>query len=122
MSEELLSDYEKLYLIHGAQVTPELVSCGLEFGHSLKDFSSKDGLRLDGRSCTDYRPKQIQINNIKNSYGSCMLTLGNTKVIATIKAEINVPDLNTPNEGKMDFFIEWFEKLGIAISINQAKI
>ena len=67
----------------------------------------KDGLRLDGRSCTDYRPKQFQLNNIKNSYGSCMLTLGNTKVIATIKAEINTPELNSPKEGKIDFFIEW---------------
>ena len=36
-----------------------------------------------------------------------MLTLGKTKVIATIKAEIVAPELNSPKEGKIDFFIEW---------------
>ena len=40
-----------------------------------------------------------------------MMTLGNTRVIATIKAEVDAPDLNSPNEGKIDFFIEWYVKL-----------
>ena len=32
---------------------------------------------------------------------------GDTKVIATIKAEIDVPDADRPNHGKLDFFVDW---------------
>ena len=33
---------------------------------------------------------------------------GDTKVIATIKAEIDTPEVHTPNMGKIDFFVDWY--------------
>ena len=87
-------------------------------------------MRLDGRSFNDYRPIGVEFDNINNSYGSCQLTLvlllnfgfklglirvyfflnlkGETKVVATIKAEIGTPDAFKPNCGKLDFFVDWY--------------
>lgn len=36
---------------------------------------------------------------------------GETKVIATIKAEIDSPDVCSPNMGKLDFFVDWYIEL-----------
>ncbi len=33
---------------------------------------------------------------------------GETKLIATVKAEIDVPDFKMPNGGKLDFYVDWF--------------
>jgi len=84
MSEAYLSEYEKIFLLHGVQ----------------------DGMRLDGRSFNDYRPIQVEFEKINNSYGSCQLVLGETKLIATVKAEIDEPEANTPNLGKIDFLVD----------------
>ncbi len=32
---------------------------------------------------------------------------GETKVIATVKGELDTPDMSTPNSGKLDFFVDW---------------
>ena len=32
---------------------------------------------------------------------------GETKVIAAVKAEIETPDLQNPDCGKLDFFVDW---------------
>lgn len=84
MSEAYLSEFEKIFLLHGVQ----------------------DGMRLDGRLFNDYRPIQVEFEKINNCYGSCQLTLGETKLIATVKAEIDTPDFTTPNLGKLDFFVD----------------
>lgn len=75
MSEAYLSEYEKLYLLHGVQV---LLTFELTKKKILKYvFHLKDDLRLDGRSTNDYRPMRVEFNPINNSYGSCQLTLVN---------------------------------------------
>jgi len=79
-----LSEYEKIFLLHGVQ----------------------EELRLDGRSYDNFRTLNVEFNKINNSYGSCELTLGETKVIATIKAEIDTPDKLTPKLGKVDFLVD----------------
>lgn len=84
MSEAYLSEYEKIFLLHGVQ----------------------DGMRLDGRSFNDYRPIQVQFDNINNSYGSCQLTLGETKLIATVKAEVTEPEASSPKFGKINFLVD----------------
>jgi hypothetical protein len=35
------------------------------------------------------------------------LLKGESKVIATVKAELDTPDLYTPDSGKLDFFVDW---------------
>ncbi|CAF0767966.1 unnamed protein product [Brachionus calyciflorus] len=84
MSEAFLSEYEKIFLLHGVQ----------------------DDLRLDGRAPNDYRPIRVEFENINNSYGSCQLILGDTKVVAAVKAELDTPDVCTPDMGKLDFFVD----------------
>jgi exosome complex RNA-binding protein Rrp42 (RNase PH superfamily) len=85
MSEAYLSEYEKTFLLYGVQ----------------------DGHRLDGRNCDDYRPVSVVYDYVTNSYGSCQLRLGETKVIATVKAEIGSPNPATPNNGSINFFVDW---------------
>lgn len=34
---------------------------------------------------------------------------GETKLIATVKAEIDEPEVNTPNYGKIDFLVDWYD-------------
>lgn len=38
---------------------------------------------------------------------------GETKVLAAIKAELDTPDILTPNLGKLDFFVDWYFILNI---------
>jgi hypothetical protein len=32
---------------------------------------------------------------------------GETKVICTVKAELDYPDIKNPTNGKIDFFLDW---------------
>lgn len=43
------------------------------------------GIRTDGRGCTDYRPLQFELNIIAQAHGSARLHMGATDVIITTK-------------------------------------
>ncbi len=47
--------------------------------------------RQDGRAPDAWRPVTIESNYIKNADGSCLVTIGNTKVICTASVEDGVP-------------------------------
>jgi hypothetical protein len=72
MSEAYLSDYEKIFLLHGVQVGFLVLFKRIK--KILVKFV-KDGQRLDGRNCEDYRPISVEFDYISNSYGSCQLKL-----------------------------------------------
>ena len=55
--------------------------------------------RLDGRTLTDYRELKIETNLIKKAEGSALVTLGNTQVIAGVKAEVDRPFSDMPDKG-----------------------
>lgn len=55
--------------------------------------------RLDNRGLTDYRELKIETNLIKKAEGSAQVTLGNTQVIAGVKAEIDRPFADMPDKG-----------------------
>lgn len=84
MANILLSEAEKVFILHGIQ----------------------ENIRCDGRTRSDYRPMELETDVVQNSNGSARLRLANSDVLASIKAEIDVPHANRPNEGKLEFFVD----------------
>lgn len=84
MAKILLSEAEKVFILHGIQ----------------------ENYRCDGRTRSDYRPMELETDIAQNSNGSARLRLANSDVMASIKAEIDVPLANRPNEGKLEFFVD----------------
>uniref|UniRef100_A0A182NDE8 Ribosomal RNA-processing protein 42 n=1 Tax=Anopheles dirus TaxID=7168 RepID=A0A182NDE8_9DIPT len=84
MANVLLSEAEKTYILHGIQ----------------KNF------RNDGRSNRDYRPMELESDVVVHASGSARLRLANTDILVGVKAEIDTPHPDRPNEGKIDFFID----------------
>lgn len=85
MTTVALSDSEKFYLVHGVK---------------------EEGLRLDGRSCDDYRCIELETGLLSNTFGSSRLRLGNTELLAGIKVELGVPNPIAPDEGWVEFHID----------------
>ena len=63
----------------------------------------KEGLRLDGRALDAFRSLDIAFGP---DYGSIHLSLGATKVFATVSGEIVRPFPESPNEGLLLFSTE----------------
>lgn len=57
------------------------------------------GRRADGRALDEMRPLTIETGLIKKAEGSARVSLGETKVIAGIKAEVGAPFPDEPNKG-----------------------
>ncbi len=57
------------------------------------------GRRIDKRSFTEYRDISIKTDYIKKANGSAMISIGNTTVVAGVKAQITTPFNNSPDEG-----------------------
>lgn len=64
-------------------------------------------MRNDGRSCSDFRPMEMELGLVENANGSARLRLANTDVLVAVKCEIDSPPLHAPDEGKLDFFVDW---------------
>ena len=47
--------------------------------------------RTDGRGQRDLRPVELQVDFMPNAEGSCLVTMGNTKVICTASVQEGVP-------------------------------
>lgn len=67
----------------------------------------KDNFRNDGRTCKDYRPMELETDVVTNANGSARLRLANTDILVGVKTEIDVPFPETPNQGKLEFFVDW---------------
>ncbi|XP_058059719.1 exosome complex exonuclease RRP42 [Anopheles bellator] len=84
MANILLSEAEKTYILHGIQ----------------KNY------RNDGRTNRDYRPMELESDIVVHASGSARLRLANTDILVGVKAEIDKPLPDRPNEGRIDFFID----------------
>ncbi|KAK9167300.1 hypothetical protein Scep_002491 [Stephania cephalantha] len=80
---------------------------GLSAGekHFIKGGIDQD-LRSDGRKRLTYRPISIETGVIPQANGSARLRMGDTDVIATVKAEIGKPSHLHPNRGKVAIFVD----------------
>lgn len=84
MANIALSEAERTFILHGVE----------------------ENFRYDGRSRQDYRPMEIETDIVSHASGSARLRLANTDIIATVKTEIDVPSLQTPKNGKIEFFVD----------------
>ncbi|OXA57382.1 Exosome complex component RRP42 [Folsomia candida] len=82
MAEILLSEVEKYYLVMGQDV------------------------RVDGRSRSDYRQGDIDLNAVTNSHGSIRARLGETDVIVATKVDLGTPDPDRPDRGTIKFLVD----------------
>jgi len=57
------------------------------------------GRRIDNRELNEFRRLKIEVNVVERADGSALVSLGNTMVIAGVKAVLGSPYSDTPNEG-----------------------
>jgi len=84
MTDCILQEAEKVYIIHGIQ----------------------DNLRSDGRGCLDYRVIELDTDVIPNVNGSALVKVGETKLLVGVKAELTAPLPACPNKGWIEISIE----------------
>ncbi|HLD50447.1 MAG TPA: ribonuclease PH, partial [bacterium] len=56
-------------------------------------------MRVDGRKNAELRKVKIHKGYLKNAFGSCLIEMGNTKVLCTASVEEKVPQF-LKNKGK----------------------
>ena len=81
MSEVLISEGEKLFIVHSVQ----------------------DDCRVDGRKCLESRKFKVERNIIPNCHGSSHVRIGKTDLLVGVKAQVDKPDPNEANEGRLVF-------------------
>jgi len=84
MSEVLLSNAEKTYILHGVE----------------------ENYRVDGRSRTDIRPIVVETDIVSHASGSAHLRLANTDILVGVKAELETPLPGSPDLGRVEFFVD----------------
>lgn len=50
---------------------------------------------------------ELETDLVSNASGSARLRLANTDVLVGIKTEIDKPSYLTPDQGKIEFFVDW---------------
>ncbi|GAB2240321.1 hypothetical protein Droror1_Dr00020839 [Drosera rotundifolia] len=75
---------------------------GLSLGekHFIQAGIAQD-LRCDGRRRRTYRPLSVETSAIPQANGSAKVRLGETEVIASVKAELGKPSASQPDKGKV---------------------
>ncbi|XP_044789736.1 exosome complex component RRP42 isoform X5 [Bubalus kerabau] len=91
MASVALSEAEKVYIVHGVQ----------------------EDLRVDGRGCEDYRCVEVETDVVSNTSGSARVKLGHTDILVGVKAEMGTPKLEKPNEGYLEFFVDWIPRVRV---------
>eukprot|EP00039_Didymoeca_costata_P030874 m.31855 g.31855 ORF g.31855 m.31855 type:complete len:272 (-) comp8354_c0_seq4:23-838(-) len=64
----------------------------------------KSNVRQDGRTCDAYREFQLKVDAVSNANGSAKVEIGNTVVLAVVKANTGEPDV--PGHGEIDYFVD----------------
>ncbi|XP_076276664.1 exosome complex component RRP42-like isoform X3 [Lasioglossum baleicum] len=84
MAEIILSAGEKTFILHGV------------------DADSRN----DGRRRCEYRTMEIETKLMPQTHGSARLRIGNTDILVGIKVELDTPNADTPDQGKLEFFVD----------------
>lgn len=50
---------------------------------------------------------ELETGIVSNASGSARLRLANTDVLVGVKTEIDTPFPHFPNQGKIEFFVDW---------------
>lgn len=51
---------------------------------------------------------EIETKLMPQTHGSARLHIGNTDILVGIKVELDIPHADKPNEGKLEFFVDWY--------------
>ncbi|EPS58474.1 hypothetical protein M569_16340, partial [Genlisea aurea] len=80
---------------------------GLSLGEQnfIKGGIAQD-LRNDGRKRLSYRPIFVETGVIPQASGSARVKLGETNVIATVKAELGKPNPSYPDQGRVYIYVD----------------
>ncbi|XP_053976429.1 exosome complex component RRP42-like isoform X2 [Hylaeus anthracinus] len=62
--------------------------------------------RNDGRMRCEYRSLEIETKLMLQTNGSARLRIGNTDILVGVKVELDIPNADKPNEGKLEFFVD----------------
>lgn len=54
---------------------------------------------------------ELETDVIAHAFGSSRLRLANTDVLVAVKIEVDSTFPERPNEGKLEFFVDWYFKL-----------
>jgi exosome complex component RRP45 len=73
--------------------------------HDFIRKALKDGVRLDKRGFTEFRPLNIELGKRE---GQVLVRLGDTKVYCMVSADVVVPPIDRPLEGQLQIFVEIF--------------
>ena len=64
----------------------------------------KEGLRIDGRKCDERRKLDIRLGH---EAGSCLVALGDTRVLAQVSCSLGEPQPSRPNEGVLRIEVDF---------------
>jgi ribonuclease PH len=53
----------------------------------------------------------VETDVVSHASGSARLRLANTDILVGVKTEIDMPFPERPNEGKIEFFVDWYVQL-----------
>ena len=79
-----ISEAEKLYVLHCVQ----------------------EDVRVDGRGRRDMRPLKFETELVTHAQGSAHLRLANTDILVGVKADLDEPEVNRPDQGRLEFFVD----------------
>lgn len=51
---------------------------------------------------------ELETDVVSHAFGSSRLRLANTDVLVAVKIEVDTPFPEHPNEGKLEFFVDWY--------------
>lgn len=85
----------------------------LKLSEAEKQFITsgvKQNIRIDGRSCLDYRNVEIETSIISNCFGSAHIRLGNCDVMAAVKVDLanmhKQPGETENDKGRIEFYAD----------------
>lgn len=50
---------------------------------------------------------ELETNIVAHAFGSARLRLANTDVLVAVKLEVDIPLVTHPDEGRIEFFVDW---------------
>ncbi|RME78426.1 exosome complex protein Rrp42 [Candidatus Woesearchaeota archaeon] len=86
-------------------MSKELQVVSKETQESILDAISR-GMRFDGRQPLEYRDVKVTYDVTRNAEGSCIVQIGDTKVIAGVKMEVMKPYADAPDKGSLMVNVE----------------
>lgn len=84
MAAILINDAERKFIVDGVEVN----------------------VRNDGRTCTSYRPMELECDIVSTANGSARMRLANSDILVGVKTEIDTPHPGSPDLGKIEFFVD----------------